>query len=91
MNVGSRMRVVVVGGAGNFGGRIVRALRGDPNIELVVAGRRSVSVPGAEEVPSALIDIDGTGFARAVKAARLLGWAMGYRLSVENSAAGLDV
>jgi uncharacterized protein YbjT (DUF2867 family) len=83
------MRVVVVGGAGNFGGRIVRALRGDPNIELVVAGRRSVSVPGAEEVPSALID--GAGFARAVKAARLLGWAMGYRLSVENSAAGLDV
>jgi len=61
------MRVVVVGGAGNFGGRIVRALRGDPNIELVVAGRRSVSVPGAEEVPSALIDIDGAGFAQAVK------------------------
>ena len=38
------MRVVVVGGAGNFGARIVRALRGDPNIELMVAGRRIVSV-----------------------------------------------
>ena len=39
-----RMRIVVVGGAGNFGARIVRALRGDPNIELMVAGRRIVSV-----------------------------------------------
>lgn len=67
MNAGSRMRVVVIGGAGNFGARIVRALRGDPNIELMVAGRRIVSVPGAEEVPSVLIDIDGAGFARAVK------------------------
>jgi NAD(P)-dependent dehydrogenase (short-subunit alcohol dehydrogenase family) len=61
------MRVVVVGGAGNFGARIVRALRGDPNIELVVAGRRKVSVPGAEEVRSVLIDIDGAGFAQSIK------------------------
>ena len=34
------MRIVVVGGAGNFGARIVRALRADPSIELLVAGRR---------------------------------------------------
>ena len=34
------MRVVVLGGAGNFGARIVRALRGDPAIDLLVAGRR---------------------------------------------------
>jgi saccharopine dehydrogenase-like NADP-dependent oxidoreductase len=61
------MRVVVVGGAGNFGARIVRALHGDPTIELVVAGRRKVSVPGAEEVRSVLIDIDGAEFAQAVK------------------------
>jgi saccharopine dehydrogenase-like NADP-dependent oxidoreductase len=61
------MRVAVVGGAGNFGARIVRALRGDPNIELMVAGRRIVSVAGAEDVPGALIDIDGAGFAQAVK------------------------
>ena len=45
------MRIVVVGGAGNFGARIVRALRADPNIELLVAGRRIVSVPDAEDVP----------------------------------------
>ncbi len=61
------MRVVVVGGAGNFGARIVRALRGDPTIELVVAGRRKVSVPGAEEVRSVLIDIDGAGLAQSIK------------------------
>jgi saccharopine dehydrogenase-like NADP-dependent oxidoreductase len=61
------MRVVVVGGAGNFGARIVRALRGDPTIELVVAGRRKVSVAGAEEVRSVLIDIDGAGFAQSIR------------------------
>lgn len=41
----------MVGGAGNFGARIVRALRADPSIELLVAGRRIVSVPAAEDVP----------------------------------------
>lgn len=67
MSATSGMRVVVVGGAGNFGARIVRALHGDPTIELVVAGRRKVSVPGAEEVRSVLIDIDGAGFAQSIK------------------------
>lgn len=33
------MRTVVLGGYGNFGARICRALRNDANIELVVAGR----------------------------------------------------
>jgi saccharopine dehydrogenase-like NADP-dependent oxidoreductase len=33
------MRVVVLGGYGNFGARICRALAGDAGIELVVAGR----------------------------------------------------
>jgi NAD(P)-dependent dehydrogenase (short-subunit alcohol dehydrogenase family) len=64
----TRMRIVVVGGGGNFGARIVRALRGDPNIELLVAGRRIVSVPGAEDVTGVLIDIDDAGFAGALKA-----------------------
>ena len=67
MSATSGMRVVVVGGAGNFGARIVRALRGDPTIELVVAGRRKVSVPGAEEVRSVLIDIDEAGFAQSIR------------------------
>ena len=43
------MRVIVLGGAGNFGARIVRALRGDPTIDLLVAGRRPISVSGAED------------------------------------------
>jgi hypothetical protein len=63
-----RMRVVVIGGAGNFGARIVRALRGDANIELLVAGRRIVSVPGAEDVPGVVIDVDEVGIAQALKA-----------------------
>jgi hypothetical protein len=62
------MRIVVVGGAGNFGARIVRALRADPNIELLVAGRRIVSVPAAEDVPGVLVDIDKAGFAQKLKA-----------------------
>jgi len=33
------MKVVVLGGTGNFGARICRALAGDPGIELVVAAR----------------------------------------------------
>ena len=63
-----RMRIVVMGGAGNFGARIVRALRGDPNIELLVAGRRIVSVRDAEDVRGVLIDIDEADFAQALKA-----------------------
>ena len=33
------IRVVILGGYGNFGGYVARALAGDPNIELVIAGR----------------------------------------------------
>ena len=61
------MRIVVVGGTGNFGARIVRALRTDPNIELLVAGRRIISVPAAEDVPGVLVDIDEGGFAQGLK------------------------
>src|SRR5580658_9316088 len=62
------MRIVVVGGAGNFGARIVRALRADPSIELLVAGRRIVSVPAAQDVPGVLFDIDEASFAHELKA-----------------------
>jgi hypothetical protein len=51
------MRVIVLGGTGNFGARIVRALRDDPAIELLVAGRRGASVPGAERVKAVVLDI----------------------------------
>lgn len=62
------MRIIVVGGAGNFGARIVRALHADANIELLVAGRRIVSVRGAEDVPGVLVDIDEAGLAQRLKA-----------------------
>jgi saccharopine dehydrogenase-like NADP-dependent oxidoreductase len=61
------MRVVVLGGAGNFGARIVRALRGDPTIDLLVAGRRPIAVPGAEDVPCAVVDIGAPDFAQQIR------------------------
>jgi hypothetical protein len=61
------MRVIVLGGAGNFGARIARALRGDPTIDLLVAGRRLVSVPGAEDVPGVVVDIGAPDFAHRLR------------------------
>ncbi len=58
------MRIIVVVESGNFGARIVRALRADPSIELLVAGRRMVSVPGAEDVPGVVVDIGAADFAQ---------------------------
>lgn len=62
------MRVIVLGGAGNFGARIVRALRGDPTIDLLVAGRRLIAVSGAEDVPCAVVDIGAPEFAQQLRA-----------------------
>lgn len=56
------MRVVVLGGAGNFGARIVRALRGDSTIELISAGRRVQAVPGAADVSAVALDIAADDF-----------------------------
>ena len=36
---GRPLRVAVIGGYGNFGGYVARALAGDPQIELVICGR----------------------------------------------------
>jgi Saccharopine dehydrogenase NADP binding domain len=62
------VRVVVLGGAGNFGARITRALREDPNIELLVAGRRGLRVPGAEEISGVALDIKSPGFESQLRA-----------------------
>jgi len=62
------MRVIVLGGAGNFGARIVRALRGDPTIDLLVAGRRPISVPGAEDIPCSVVDIGAPDFEQQLRA-----------------------
>mgnify|MGYP003604849530 CR=1 FL=1 len=39
LQTGAPLRALVLGGYGNFGARIVRALAGDAAIQLVVAGR----------------------------------------------------
>ena len=62
------MRVIVPGGAGNFGARIARALREDPTIDLLVAGRRLMSVPGAKAVPGVVVDIGAPDFAQRLRA-----------------------
>jgi saccharopine dehydrogenase-like NADP-dependent oxidoreductase len=56
------MRVIVLGGAGNFGARIVRALAGDDDIELLCAGRRAQSVAGAGQVATTVLDSTAEDF-----------------------------
>jgi hypothetical protein len=56
------VRVVVLGAAGNFGARIVRALQSDSNIELVAAGRNRRTICGAETVKSVVLDVLAPGF-----------------------------
>jgi len=59
------MRVIVLGGKGNFGARICRALADDPGIECIAASR-SVT-PG---VRSAVLDMDAPDFERQMAAQR---------------------
>jgi hypothetical protein len=62
------MRVIVLGGTGNFGARIVRALCTDPAIQLLVASRRGVSVEGADQVKGAALDTTAPDFAKCLRA-----------------------
>jgi hypothetical protein len=55
-DAGLALRVLVLGGTGNFGARIVRALSGDAAIELVAASRRGGDVPGAAGVRVVALD-----------------------------------
>lgn len=63
MTAGAALRVVVLGGAGHFGGRIVRSLRADPRIELLVAGRTARTPQGADDVRSVVLDLADPRFA----------------------------
>ncbi|MBS0318957.1 MAG: saccharopine dehydrogenase NADP-binding domain-containing protein [Proteobacteria bacterium] len=56
------MRVLVLGGAGNFGARIVRALAGDAGIDVISAGRRGAHVAGAGHVRTMALDIADADF-----------------------------
>jgi hypothetical protein len=51
------MRAVVIGGFGNFGARICRALEGDPAIEVIASSRNA----------GARLDIDSDGFADSLR------------------------
>lgn len=65
------MKVVVLGGYGNFGARIVRALAGDPAIALVVAGRdlaRAQSLAGPLGAAAAVLDTGDAGLAHRLRA-----------------------
>jgi len=57
------VRVLVLGGSGNFGARIARALQGEPAIDLVVASRRAASVPDSEGIPSVALNVDAADLA----------------------------
>jgi saccharopine dehydrogenase-like NADP-dependent oxidoreductase len=52
------MRVIVLGGTGNFGARICRALADDPAIDCIAAGRSSKAGP-----QSARLDLNAADFA----------------------------
>lgn len=69
------MRVMVLGGYGNFGARICRALAGDDRIELLVGGRDgaraaalAATLPGARGV---VVDMNSTGFAQSLQDLRV--------------------
>lgn len=70
----SPMRVVVLGGYGNFGARICRALAADAAIELVVAGRDGAKAAafaaGLPCAAPAVLDTEAADFAARLAALR---------------------
>jgi hypothetical protein len=62
------MRVLLLGGYGNFGALIARELVRDADLELVIAGRNAASAAAfagklGPQVRAAMLDIDGPDFA----------------------------
>ncbi|MEP7156419.1 MAG: saccharopine dehydrogenase NADP-binding domain-containing protein [Betaproteobacteria bacterium] len=54
------MRIVVIGGYGNFGARICRGLAPDPSLQVIATGRNPSSAPGdfeASHIETAALDI----------------------------------
>jgi hypothetical protein len=60
--------ILVLGGSGNFGARIVRALHTDPTLRLTAASRRGSSVPGAEGVTRVALDWHSAAFPDQLRA-----------------------
>ncbi len=61
------MRVVVIGGLGNFGARICRRLAQEPGIEVLATSRRLDGVRPAASAETATLDIDSAQFAADLK------------------------
>ena len=55
-------RTIVLGGGGNFGARIVRALADDPDIELIIAGRRVSQAAHVAGIRQEVLDIAAADF-----------------------------
>ncbi|MFO1435416.1 MAG: saccharopine dehydrogenase NADP-binding domain-containing protein [Gammaproteobacteria bacterium] len=66
------MRIVVIGGTGNFGARICRALADDPSLEIVACSRHAadrLSYPvDSTAIRSAQLDIETEDFAQQLRA-----------------------
>ena len=65
------MKTIVLGGYGNFGARICRALSGDPSVQLLVAGRdlvraQALANSAGGDVQAIALDISEPGFAKAL-------------------------
>jgi len=60
------MRIVVLGGFGNFGTRICRALAGNPGIEIIATGRNPGS-PSNPEIHAAKLDLASPDFPAGLK------------------------
>lgn len=58
------MRTVVLGGFGNFGARICRALAGDAGLDVIACGRHPGSSPAIAGVSSAVLDVSAETFSR---------------------------
>src|SRR4051812_42550347 len=59
------MRIVVVGGHGNFGARICRALSSDENITVIATGRQNIASVHPQ-ITNAQLDIVSPDFAHAL-------------------------
>jgi hypothetical protein len=62
------MRTVVLGASGNFGARIVRALKGDRALELIAAGRTAKGGDAIDGSRTAALDIRAADFATGLRA-----------------------
>jgi saccharopine dehydrogenase-like NADP-dependent oxidoreductase len=62
------MRTVVIGGYGNFGARICRALTDNPDVQLIAAGRNPDSARFGSRVESARLDLESPDFVSDLEA-----------------------